>query len=129
MYLESTKQLKDTMYDAQFHAAMNALVDHIKADYATWSNLGTQNQDPISVKVRAEMTERFNESVRFERGSKYLKVVSSGSAHCFVVLNDGPKFKRGDILKAASWKAPATNYARGNVLNGNLANVVWTGAL
>lgn len=116
------------MYTAELNTAMNALVDHIRADYATWSNRGTQN-DPIAAKVRQEMTDRFNQSVRFEMGSKYLKVVSNGSAHCFVVLKDTTKFKRGDILKAASWKAPATNFARGNVLTGNLANVSWTGAL
>lgn len=116
------------MYTAELHTAMNALVDHIKADYATWINSAPAD-DPISVKVRAEMTERFNESVRFERGTKYLKVVSNGSAHSFVVLKAAGKFQPGDILKAASWRAPATNFRRGNVLTGDLANVSWTGAL
>lgn len=59
-------------------------------------------------------------SVTFERGSKYLRaVVSDGfgsrSAYAFIVTKDTDKFKVGDILKAASWKAPAKNYARGNV--------------
>ena len=59
-------------------------------------------------------------SITFERGSKYLRVVvsdgfGSRSAYAFIVTKDTDKFKVGDILKAASWKAPAKNYARGNV--------------
>lgn len=54
--------------------------------------------------------------VEFEIGSKYVKVVSisaggSRSAHSFVEI------KTGNILKAASWKSPARNFARGNVYN------------
>jgi hypothetical protein len=47
-------------------------------------------------------------------GRRYAKIVatdSSGSrsARCFVDVTTG------DILKAASWSAPAKNFARGNV--------------
>ena len=37
------------------------------------------------------------------------------------------KFKKGDILKAAGWNAPARNAARGNILDGGYA-INWTGA-
>ena len=39
-----------------------------------------------------------------------------------------PMFKKGDILKAASWSAPAKNRARGNILEGNYP-IQWTGPL
>ena len=66
--------------------------------------------------------------VEFEEGSKYVKVVhiSSGgsrSVHSFVEKSNGA------IWKAASWKAPAKNFARGNVFDskGYLPRLSWTG--
>ena len=66
--------------------------------------------------------------VEFEPGSKYVKVVkiSSGgsrSVHSFVEKESGA------IWKAASWKAPAKNFARGNVFDGStyMGRLSWTG--
>ena len=74
-------------------------------------------------------------NVTFERGSKFMRVVksdtgapwgrengSSRSAYAFIVMfdhadNRGYRWMVGDILKPASWKAPAKNFSRGNVLN------------
>ena len=41
---------------------------------------------------------------------------------------DFKHFKKGDILKAAGYNAPALNSARGNILSGNYA-IQWTGPL
>lgn len=66
--------------------------------------------------------------IEFEPGSKYVKVVkvSSGgsrSVHSFV------EKETGNIWKAASWKAPAKNFVRGNVYDaGSYTNrLEWTG--
>ena len=61
-------------------------------------------------------------------GQKFIKVTNNGSVKAFVVMADGGRFKMGDILKPAGWRAPAKNSARGNVLEGNYA-IQWTGPL
>ena len=67
--------------------------------------------------------------IEFEEGSKYVKVVSlswsSRSVHSFV------EKATGDIWRAASWKSPARNFARGNVfkLDSYLNRTSWTGVV
>ena len=66
----------------------------------------------------------------YEIGKKYVKIISestrfgqSRSSHSYVVIGDQGKFKNGDILKSASWTAPAKNFSRGNVLTGNYEHI------
>lgn len=57
-----------------------------------------------------------------------MKIITGNSVWGFVVNTNSDKlFQYGDILKAASWKTPARNKARGNVLNGDFSWVRWTG--
>ena len=69
--------------------------------------------------------------VDFIEGSKYIKVAvgtrGSRSSHSFIVVKPDAQFKFGDILKAATWKAPAKNFARGNVLTGDFKSIRWCG--
>ena len=51
------------------------------------------------------------EEMRVELGRKYAKVWKGNSIHTFVNLING------DILKAASYKAPAPNGVRGNIFD------------
>ena len=76
-----------------------------------------------------EMTKEFADGFVVKKGKKYIKILTNngGSAWGFVVNTDtDKKFKKGDILKCAGYKAPARNAARGNVLEGNYP-INWTG--
>ena len=103
--------------------AVDFLVEAIKEDYLTYTLAGKAEPTPVNVKMIAE----FNEGFSLVRGSKYIKIVKRGSVWGFVVATEKDKqFRKGDILKAASWAAPARNKARGNVLDGGYS-IAWTG--
>ena len=104
-------------------SGLAAIVEKSKADYVAW--WGKRASEPHIQQMIAD----FNASIRIEEGSKYFKIIKQNSVHSFVVKKDGKKFRAGDILKPASWKAPAMNFARGNVLEGKLDCIRWTGAL
>ena len=109
--------------------AINDLFDAIGEDFARWNERG-QNPRPGAY---AEMVDK----LYVEEGRKYLKIVKdTGNQKMvwgFIVKEDEePKagshtFKAGDILKAASWNAPARNKPRGNIIQGDFSWVRWTG--
>ena len=84
-------------------------------------------QDYNSRCTTKDMQKEFAESIEIREGKKYYKVTSHRCVHSFIVKQDDAKFSKGDILKAASWAAPATNFARGNILED--FEIRWTGAL
>jgi len=90
-------------------------------DYENWT-LGAKallNADSIEKRIRRNGVVEFKNGIDHVCGSKYIKVTRSDnqtSVHSFIVnIHDDKKFKYGDILKAASWKSPARNFARGNI--------------
>lgn len=101
---------------------INEYLEFIRQEYAKW-----MLQSPTEIRIR--MTEEFQKSVRFEQGSKYVKVIAGTSVHSFICLKDNGKFKKGDILKAATWSSPARNFARGNVIAKQYGATTWTGAM
>tara|TARA_S200002703_G_scaffold153239_1_gene154565 strand:- start:861 stop:1154 length:294 start_codon:yes stop_codon:yes gene_type:complete len=84
-------------------------------------------QDYNSRCNNADMQKEFANGIEIREGKKYYKVIGHRSVHSFIVKQDDAKFRKGDILKAASWAAPATNFARGNILED--FEIRWTGAL
>ena len=104
---------------------LNEYLDFIKKEYTRW-------MIQCRTDVRERMTDEFCNSVTFEVGSKYVKVITGReqrSVHSFICLKDNGKFKKGDILKAAGWSAPARNFARGNVMTKQYGATTWTGAM
>ena len=86
--------------------------------------------DEVTAKMRLE----FATGIEVLYGNKYIKIVTgknggNRSVWGFIVNTDeDKKFKKGDLLKAAGWAAPARNAARGNILEGGYP-LNWTGPL
>ena len=84
--------------------------------------------------VTANMRFEFATGIEVLYGKKYIKIVTgkhggNRSVWGFIVnTHEDKKFKKGDLLKAAGWAAPARNAARGNILEGEYA-INWTGPL
>ena len=96
-----------------------------KADYVAMStSYGKKELTGYSL----EQTSLWDKKTKFSQGKKYIKIVQDTGVFCFIVKEDFKHFKKGDILKAAGYNAPALNSARGNVLTGNYA-IQWTGPL
>ncbi len=101
------------------------LMSGAKQDYVRMStNNGLKELTGYSL----EQTNKWDSNTRIFNGKKYIKVVQENGVFCFIVKEDFKHFKKGDVLKAAGYNAPALNSARGNVLTGNYA-IQWTGPL
>ena len=104
---------------------INKLIQTIKHDYVKFtSRNGTKELSTVN----KDMIQRFDSELGFKAGNKYIKVTTNngGSVWGFVVATDSDKkFRKGDILKAASFGSPARNAARGNVFENY--NINWTG--
>ena len=106
-------------------------IENIKKDYVGFGRPQTKTQQ----EVHENMKNEFNDSIKVEPGKKYIKITTaigtSRSVHSFLAAKDftsskGVEFKKGDILKAASWQNPTLNAPRGNIFGDYV--VKWTGA-
>lgn len=107
--------------------ALQAYAEYLQANYDNWSYSHTMDRSLV---------------VEFDRGNKFIKVIvghktngvvdTSRSSHSFICVSEykGKKntFMPGDILKSASWRAPAKNFARGNVFRKEYGTISWCGA-
>jgi len=104
---------------ATFETLVDEVIGKMTADYKAWND--SRGYDGNT-----------NYEVKVSKGRVYTKLIrvdfnGSRSVLGFIVNNDTKKFKKGDLLKAAGWNAPATNFARGNIFD-NMPEVIrWTG--
>ena len=102
--------------DCDFLDAIDNLLGGIKEDYANWTDW-------------EEGIQRFNDELNVKSGRKYTKIMKGTSVWGFIANSDGElkgiPHKKGDVFKAASWRAPA-KWARGNIYDGNKF-YSWTG--
>lgn len=103
---------------------LEILKEKIVQDYLQWNSRTPYGDED----TKAERVQEFADEIQIAEGSKYIKIITGGSVWGFIVKTESDKlFKRGDILKAASWAAPARNKPRGNILEENFSWVRWTG--
>ncbi len=100
----------------------------IVKDFEDWAGRSSKAVSKEWYSDPAPRIKEFSDELEFKFGNKYIKILSGGSAHSFIVNTDkDSKFKKGDILMAASWSTPARNFPRGNIFD-NDYKVRWTGA-
>lgn len=101
------------------------LIQKCKADYIKFAMAGGRGM-PEPDSYFGKTLANFENSFEVKEGSKYIKLVRDGGVWGFIVNTDNDKkFKKGDILKAAGYNAPARNAARGNIFEEY--SVAWTG--
>ncbi len=104
------------------------LMEAIKSDYIKWKARTYRSMGRAFDPDADDQVKEFCEKISYSVGKSYIKIIQKGSVWGFIVNSDSDKmFKRGDILKPASWAAPARNRARGNVIEKDFSWVQWTG--
>ena len=119
---------------------VKALIDGAIADFTQYQtasiartaevakSLGVAQNAGWASQQTAESIAEYTNSIRSQKGKKYIKVIEGNEVHCFIVAtSEDEQFNLGDVLKAESWSRPARNRARGNVFTG--FHIEWTGAL
>ena len=103
---------------------INNYLDSIQDDYKNFvTRAGILNDSGQNDRIK-----EFNDNLTISFGQKYIKVINKGSVHSFIVNTDKDvKFQKGDVLMAASWKAPARNFARGNLFTPATIKARWMG--
>ena len=112
-----------------YYDAIGKLMDGIKKDYANWGGNSMDDITPQQRDIRLKMIDEFNKGLDIKSGKKYDKVIQGGSVWGFIAKDDGVHkgipHKKGDVFKAAGWRAPA-KWARGNIFDGGKF-YRWTG--
>ena len=113
--------------------AIEKVLEAMKKDYKEWADMCCKYDGDTESRraLNTTMYEEYCDGLEVSEGSRYWKITGkSGTGRTvkgFIVKAGDKKFLEGDMLKPAGWAAPARNFARGNVLDGNIHGARWTG--
>ena len=123
-----SNKIYDRNSTIDFWDAVDNLIVGIKKDYANWGN-NPEDLDGSAKEIRLRMIHEFNKGIDMKIGRKYTKITTNGSVWGFIANEDGVHkgipHKKGDVFKAAGWRAPA-KWARGSIFS-NDKFYRWTG--
>ena len=106
---------------SDFDSALNRLVENINKNYMGWRTRSKYDDMPGAFP---------DVDITIKPGRKFIKKIRDNSVWGFVAYSDGMHkgvpMKRGDVLKAAGWSAPA-KHTRGNIFDNKQDYFRWTG--
>ncbi len=96
-------------------------IDYLKGNPIVSNFINKVNIQRKDYYVKADMVSQYSE-LQVEIGNKFIRLWEEGTG-CWGFISrvdgdlKGSPIKKGDLLKAATWKAPA-KHARGNIIDG-----------
>ena len=114
-----------------YDKALDNLIVGIGNSYENWNSPYTKTDwTKLEKRIRIESINKFKNGLRIKSGRKFDKVIHGTSVWGFVAKKNGehkgiPYFK-GDVFKAAGWRAPA-KHVRGSIFYDGSDWYSWTG--
>ena len=95
-------------------------IEYLKGNPIVAEFINKVNKERLDHYTKADMVNQYSE-LTVEIGNKYIRLWQGNGCWGFIsrVEGDlkGAPIKKGDLLKPATWKAPA-KHARGNIIDG-----------
>jgi hypothetical protein len=128
---------EDVTQEVLLQEAVTEVAFAMEQNYADWmQSCADASDDGVLSDYRKQSIKDFKITV--EEGNKYYKLMKTNaggtqkSVNGFICKVDNPKkgFQAGDLLKAAGYNSPATNFTRGSAFDPKTWDSVrWTGIL
>ena len=95
-------------------------MSNIKSQIESW--ITTEAQSTVNTYYAKHLKSLTAPEFTISYGRKYAKIMQENSVWAFIALTNDPNknIVIGDLLKPASWRAPA-KHSRGNILDGTAA--------
>ena len=95
-------------------------IEYLKGNPIVAEFIDKVNKERLDHYTKADMVNQYKE-LTVEIGNKYIRLWQGTGCWGFISRVDGDlkgsPIKKGDLLKPATWKAPA-KHARGNIIDG-----------